>query len=56
MANVAIIGSEKSGRTSLAGKLGKKGTESDITLYNFVKGDRNIHSWMQMDIHLLLKR
>lgn len=40
MANVAIIGSEKSGRTSLAGKLGKKGTESDITLYNLVKGDR----------------
>jgi len=40
MANVAIIGSEKSGRTSLAGKLGKKGTESDITLYNFVKGER----------------
>ncbi|HEY9205669.1 MAG TPA: EF-Tu/IF-2/RF-3 family GTPase [Candidatus Methanoperedens sp.] len=40
MANIAIIGSEKSGRTSLAGKLGKKGTESDITLYNFVKGDR----------------
>ncbi len=40
MANVAIIGSEKSGRTGLAGKLGKKGTESDITLYNFVKGDR----------------
>ncbi len=40
MANVAIIGSEKSGRTSLAGKLGKKGTESDVTLYNLVKGDR----------------
>ncbi len=40
MANIAIIGSEKSGRTSLAGKLGKKGTESDITLYSFVKGDR----------------
>ncbi len=40
MANVSIIGSEKSGRTSLAGKLGKKGTESDITLYNLVKGDR----------------
>lgn len=39
MANVAIIGSEKSGRTSLASNLGKKGTESDITLYNFVKGD-----------------
>ncbi|MDW7727920.1 MAG: elongation factor Tu [Candidatus Methanoperedens sp.] len=40
MANVAIIGSEKSGRTSLAGKLGKKGTDSDLTLFNFVKGDR----------------
>lgn len=40
MANVSIVGSEKSGRTSLAAKLGKKGTESDITLYNFVKGDR----------------
>ncbi|MBU4138459.1 MAG: elongation factor Tu [Euryarchaeota archaeon] len=39
MANVSIIGSEKSGRTSLAAKLGKKGTESDITLYNFVKGN-----------------
>lgn len=38
MANISIIGSEKSGRTSLAAKLGKKGTESDITLYNFVKG------------------
>jgi selenocysteine-specific translation elongation factor len=40
MANVAIIGSEKSGRTSLAGKLGKKGTDSDLTLFNFEKGDR----------------
>lgn len=40
MANVSIIGSEKSGRTSLAANLGKKGTESDITLYNLVKGDR----------------
>jgi selenocysteine-specific elongation factor len=40
MANVAIIGSEKSGRSSLAANLGKKGTESDITLYNLVKGDR----------------
>ncbi len=40
MPNIAIIGSEKSGRTGLAGKLGKKGTESDITLYNLVKGDR----------------
>lgn len=40
MANVAIIGSEKSGRTGLAAKLGKKGTESDLILYNSVKGDR----------------
>lgn len=40
MVNVAIIGAEKSGRTSLAAKLGKKGTESDVVLYNFSKGDR----------------
>ena len=40
MANVAIIGSEKSGRTTLAGNLGKKGTDSDLTLFNFQKGDR----------------
>ncbi len=45
MANVSIIGSEKSGRTSLATKLGKKGTESDITLYNFVKGN-DIYSFV----------
>ena len=45
MANISIIGSEKSGRTALAGKLGKKGTESDITLYNFVKGD-NIYAFV----------
>ncbi len=45
MANVSIIGSEKSGRTSLAAKLGKKGTESDITLYNFVKGS-DIYSFV----------
>ncbi len=45
MANVSIIGSEKSGRTSLVAKLGKKGTESDITLYNFVKGD-HIYSFV----------
>ena len=38
MANISIIGSERSGRTSLAANLGKKGTESDIALYNFVKG------------------
>lgn len=39
MVNAAIIGGEKSGKTTLAGKLGKKGTESDIVLYNFMKGD-----------------
>ncbi len=45
MPNVAIIGSEKSGRTSLAKNLGKKGTESDIALYNFVKGE-DIYSFV----------
>lgn len=40
MANISIIGNEKSGKTSLASKLGKKGTESDLVLYNFVKGDK----------------
>jgi len=34
MANIAIIGTEQSGRTTLAANLGKKGTHSDITLYN----------------------
>ena len=34
MTNLAIIGAEKSGRTSLAANLGKKGTSSDITMYN----------------------
>lgn len=48
MANVAIIGSERSGRTGLAGKLGKKGTESDLILYNFVKGDR-VYSFVDTD-------
>ncbi len=50
MANVAIIGGEKSGRTGLAAKLGKKGTESDITLYNFVKGDR-IYSFVDANTY-----
>ncbi len=45
MANISIIGSEKSGRTNLAANLGKKGTESDITLYNFVKGN-DIYSFV----------
>jgi selenocysteine-specific translation elongation factor len=34
MTNLAIIGTEKSGRTSLAANFGKKGTASDITMYN----------------------
>ena len=39
MVNAALIGGEQSGKTTLALKLGKKGTESDIVLYNFVKGN-----------------
>jgi selenocysteine-specific translation elongation factor len=39
MVNAAIIGGEQSGKTTLASKLGKKGTESDIVLYNFMKSD-----------------
>ena len=39
MVNVAMVGGEQSGKTTLASKLGKKGTESDITLYNFTKGE-----------------
>jgi selenocysteine-specific translation elongation factor len=39
MANIAIIGSNNTGKTSLARSLGKKGTESDITLYHFTKKD-----------------
>ncbi len=39
MVNVTMAGGEKSGKTTLASKLGKKGTESDITLYNFTKGE-----------------
>lgn len=34
MTNVAIIGTEQSGRTTLAANLGRKGTSSDITMYN----------------------
>lgn len=34
MTNIAIIGMERSGRTSLAANLGKRGTCSDITMYN----------------------
>jgi selenocysteine-specific elongation factor len=42
MTNVAIIGTEKSGRTSLAANLGKKGTSSDITMYNNDKESRKV--------------
>ncbi|MBW6517021.1 MAG: elongation factor Tu [ANME-2 cluster archaeon] len=40
MVSIAIIGGEGSGRSSLAAKLGKKGNESDITLYDFAKGEQ----------------
>src|SRR5208337_440115 len=39
LVNVAMVGGEQSGKTTLASKMGKQGTESDIVLYNFVKGD-----------------
>ena len=42
MTNLAIIGTEKSGRTSLAANLGKKGTASDITMYNNDKESRKM--------------
>lgn len=43
MANIAIIGSTSTGKTRLAESLGKKGTQSDITLYHFTKKD-TLHS------------
>jgi selenocysteine-specific elongation factor len=42
MTNLAIIGTEKSGRTSLAANLVKKGTSSDITMYNNDKESRKM--------------
>jgi selenocysteine-specific translation elongation factor len=39
MTKVAIIGSEQSGRTSLAAKLGKKGNVADVTMYDFARND-----------------
>ena len=42
MTNLSIIGTEKSGRTSLAANLGKKGTSSDITMYNNDKESRKM--------------
>ncbi|MDO9517099.1 MAG: elongation factor Tu [Methanosarcinaceae archaeon] len=40
MTKIAIIGSERSGRTTLASKLGKKGEGADITMYDFAKSGR----------------
>ncbi|MGP8321262.1 MAG: elongation factor Tu [Methanosarcinaceae archaeon] len=40
MTKIAIIGSEQSGRTTLASKLGKKGETADITMYDFAKSGR----------------
>lgn len=40
MTKITIIGSEKSGRTTLASKLGKKGSVSDITMYDFSKSGK----------------
>lgn len=40
MTKIAIIGSEQSGRTTLASKLGKKGEGADITMYDFAKSGR----------------
>jgi len=42
MTNLAIIGAEKSGRTSLAANLGRKGTSSDVTMYNNDKESRKM--------------
>lgn len=50
MVNAAIIGGEQSGKTTLASKLGKKGTESDIVLYNFMKSDTSSRSSIPWDI------
>ena len=40
MTKITIIGSEKSGKTTLAGKLGKKSNVTDITMYDYAKNDR----------------
>jgi selenocysteine-specific translation elongation factor len=48
MTNIAIIGTEKSGRTSLAANLGKKGTSSDITMYN---NDKESQKMIFVDPH-----
>ena len=40
MTKITIIGSEQSGRTTLASKLGKKGSVADITMYDFAKSGK----------------
>ncbi|ABE52647.1 EF-Tu/IF-2/RF-3 family GTPase [Methanococcoides burtonii] len=40
MTKIIIIGSEKSGKTTLAAKLGKKGTVADFTMYDFAKSGK----------------
>lgn len=39
MTKVAILGAQQSGKTTLAAKLGKKGSVSDFTMYDYVKND-----------------
>ncbi|MDD4497021.1 MAG: elongation factor Tu [Methanosarcinaceae archaeon] len=48
MTNIAIIGTEQSGRTTLAANLGKKGTHSDITLFN---NDKESRTMVFVDAH-----
>ena len=40
MTKITITGSQQSGKTTLAAKLGKKGNVSDFTMYDFAKGDK----------------
>lgn len=40
MTKIVIIGSEKAGKTTLAGKLGKKSNVTDITMYDYAKNER----------------
>jgi selenocysteine-specific elongation factor len=40
MVSIAVIGGVGSGRSSLASRLGKKGNTSDVTMYDFAKGDQ----------------
>lgn len=40
MTKITIIGSEQSGKTTLAGKLGKKSNVTDVTMYDYAKNNR----------------